>query len=324
MAHRKNLNICYCLVILLLSCLSISSNASTVLFEGYSEVTSMKFPVGYVIYRYQVDDVKKKYLATYFLKVGKPFDISESLHAESDYEMNPIEYSYTAMSPKEKKTVDAKFKNGVMTANVKTNGVNQKVEKKIPKGVFLSTFLFYLILKSKDGLKANTNFNFQAIAEEDANIYSGQALIGKEELWKGFQVYSVTQKFKDLDYSSVINDRGEVLSTSSPSQGMGTELVLDSEPLIKKYGGESNLKTVFGGIPKGIENVLAKQKLPIGSGALLQTTKDNGSKENPTTEPSVPEKSKTPTNSTDSKSKTSAPVQQDSVSTPEGGKKETK
>ncbi|WP_413585724.1 hypothetical protein [Bdellovibrio sp. HCB274] len=238
------------------------TSGAAILFEGYSKIKSGDDHIGYVISRYEFDDKKKHFISTYFIKTGKgPIETTESLKAVADSELAPISYEYTSLAGKETKTIDAKFKAGVMTALVSTNGKGSKIEKKIPKGTFLSTFLVYLMLKSKEGLRSETKYEYQAIAEEDAGITKGQALVGKEQLFNDFKVFKVLNTFKDSKFLSYINDRGEVIGTSAMGTGISTELVATP---VEATNGQSYsaviLKTLFGAVPAGTQNVVARGK----------------------------------------------------------------
>lgn len=240
---------------------SLSARAD-ILFEGYSKILSGEDQIGYVISRYEFDAKKKTFVSTYFLKTGKgPSEITESLKAIADSELAPISYEYTSLAGKETKTIDAKFKNGNLSAVVTTNGKIQRLEKKIPKGTFLSTFLVYLMLKSKDGLKSETNYEYQAIAEEDGGIYKGQALVGKEEVFNGFKVFKILNTFKDSKFLSYVNERGEVLGTNALGQAITTELTAVPGDATANQSYSANLlKTLFGGVPAGTANVAARAK----------------------------------------------------------------
>lgn len=237
------------------------SNAA-VLFEGYSKINSGDTHIGYVISRYEFDDKKKQFISTYFIKTGKgPTETTESLKAIADSELAPIAYEYTSLAGKETKTIDAKFKAGNMTALVSTNGKSQKIDKKIPKGTFLSTFLVYLMLKSKDGLRSETKYEYQAIAEEDASISKGQALVGKEQSYNDFKVFKILNTFKDAKFLSYVNDRGEVIATNAMGTGIATELVSTAAEATNGQSYSTTiLKTLFGGVPTGTQNVVAQGK----------------------------------------------------------------
>lgn len=242
------------------SVLRASNAQADILFEGYSKILSGEQHIGYVISRYEFDAKKKQFISTYFLKTGKgPTEVTESLKAYADAELGPISYEYTTLAGKESKTIDAKFKAGNLSAVVKHNGKIQRIEKKVPKGTFLSTFLVYLMLKSKEGLKSETNYEYQAIAEEDAAIYKGQALVGKEETFNGFKAFKILNTFKDIKFLSYVNERGEVLGTNAMGQGITTELVgTPSEATAGLPYSPTLLKTLFGSVPEGQANVVVR------------------------------------------------------------------
>jgi len=234
-----------------------------VLFEGYAKVLSGDQHIGYIISRYEFDEKKKLFSATYFLKTNAAgSDITESLKALADSELAPISYEYTSVVGKDTKTIDAKFKNGTMTALVKASGKPvDHLEKKIPKGTFLSTFLVYLILKSKDGLKADTKYDYQAIAEEDGAIEKGTASVEKEEVHNGIKAFKISNTFKDSKFLSYVTAHGEVLGTDAVAQGVSTQLVAtaaEAEGTVPVSQGL--LKTIFGTIPTGQGNVVATSK----------------------------------------------------------------
>ncbi len=231
-----------------------------VLFEGYSKIKSGEEHIGYVISRYEFDNKKKQFISTYFLKTGKgPTEATESLKAVADSELAPISYEYTSLAGKDSKTIDAKFKNGNLSAAVTTNGKISRIEKKIPKGTFLSTFLVYLMLKSKEGLKSDSNYEYQAIAEEDGGIYKGQALVGKEEMYNGFQSFKILNTFKDSKFLSYVSPRGEVLGTNAMGQAITTELVANpSEATAGLPFSATILKTLFGSVPEGKTHAVSR------------------------------------------------------------------
>lgn len=266
-------------------CIVTFSNAQAeVLFEGYSKILSNGTPIGYTISRYEFDAKSKKFISTYFLKTaGQGMEITESLKAYANDELAPISYSYTSIVGKETKTIDAKFTGLKMTAQVKSGGKTQTIRKDLPKGTFLSTFLVYLMLKSKEGLKSDANYDYQAIAEEDAEIYKGQASVGKEEAFLGLKAFKVQNKFKDVRFVSYVNERGEALGTSSASQGVSTELVADPTQATVGFPMSTViLKNLFGEVPAGKTNMLSKsaniqpvnpgkqQGIPQGQGIQLK------------------------------------------------------
>ena len=244
--------------------LLVSANQARadILFEGYAKILSGDQHIGYVISRYEFDAKKKNFISTYFLKTGKgPSEVTESVKAVADAELTPISYEYTTLAGNDIKTIDAKFKAGTMSAVIKSNGKIQRIDKKIPKGTFLSTFLVYLMLKSKDGLRSETNYEYQAIAEEDASIQKGQALVGKEEIFNGFKTLKILNTFKDTKFLSYVNDRGEVLGTNAMAQGISTELVANPADATNGQSYSATiLKTLFGAVPEGKANMVSRAK----------------------------------------------------------------
>jgi hypothetical protein len=287
------------LLSVLLSLIFFAPHAhAEVLFEGYSKVLSGDKQIGYVVTRYEYDAKKKQFISAYFLKTTMGgTDITESLKAFADSELAPISYEYTNVTGKDTKTIDAKFKKENMSASIRTGNKVQKIDKKIPKGTFLSSFLVYLMLKSKDGLKSETNYEYQAIAEEDATIAKGQALVGKEEMHNGVKAFKILNTFKDLKFLSYVNDRGEVLGTNALGQGITTELVASPADATKGFP-VSNLllKAIFGTTPEGKENILARaaklqenekkdlgtrnkgNMVPAGQGIMVKPSSEQGTK----------------------------------------------
>lgn len=233
------------------------------LFEGYSKVVSGGVPIGYSILRYEFDPKSKHFVGTSFLKTGAlGSDITESLKTVCDQDFNPVQYEYTSIVGKKTKTIDAKFKKGKMTAAVTDDGKKSSVSLDVPKGTFLSSFLVYLMLKSKTGLRLKEKYSYSAIAEEDAAIYKGEAFVAAEETHMGLRAFKVLNKFKDIKFISYVTDRGEMLSTSSPASGIGTELMAKPADAVGTFGTSSAiLKNLFGDVPKGTDNIISKAAL---------------------------------------------------------------
>lgn len=231
-----------------------------ILFEGYSKIISGGVHVGFVISRYEYDPKLKRFHSTYFLKTGElGSDVTESLKASADQDFRPLSYEYTSIVGKQTKTIDAKFKGLRMTALVKDGQKTKTIQKDLPRGTFLSTFLVYLMLKSKEGLKTDTKFEYSAIAEEDAEIHKGEALVGKIEKYNKQDVFKVLNRFKNIRFLSFVNDRGEVLGTSSPANGIATELMAKPADAVGHFAASSQLlKTIFGEVPLGTQNVVSR------------------------------------------------------------------
>jgi hypothetical protein len=254
-----------------------SASHADVLFEGYSKVLSGDQHIGYTISRYEFDVKKKQFISTYFMKVGKgAAEVTESLKARATEDLAPISYEYTSLVGKETKTIDAKFSKDSMKALVLRNGKTEKIDRKIPKGTFLSTFLVYLMLKSKSGLQADSHYEYQAIAEEDGSIEKGQALVGKEVDFNGFKSFKTKNTFKDSDFLSYLNERGEVLGTQALGQSIQTELVAIPEDATKGQSYSATiLKTLFGSVPEGVDNVQSRA-LKLKQRAVEAPSKQQG------------------------------------------------
>jgi hypothetical protein len=263
---------------LIFSTLLIVSSVSNadVLFDGYSKIMLNGAHVGYAVSRYDFDVKKQEFVSTYFIRLDHgALKFSESLKARANSKFEPISYFYTrldgepAKTPQTKgakgtpgvevKTIDAYFKNNAMSAVVRENGQTKTIKKDIPKGAFLSTFLFYLILQSKEGMKLNANFNFEAVAEEDASLAKGTAFFKEQKNLNGVDTFRVLNMFKGDKYVSWVTPKGEVIATESPDRGLSTQLVANMQEAIGKLAFKpATLESLFGAVPKGKENVLAR------------------------------------------------------------------
>ena len=243
-----------------------------VLFEGYSKVLLGDTHIGFTIQRYEFDPRKKVFRSISFLRTGPAGgDITESLKTLSDENLVPISYEYTSLAGGKSKTIDAKFNKGQMTAQVKDSGKSKTIRKDIPKGTFLSNFLIYLIMKSKEGLVVDKRYGYSAIAEEDAEIFKGDALVEKEEVFKGIPAFKILNRFKEMKFISHVSDRGEVLGTQSPANSISTEVVANPQDAIGAFGASTAiLKTLFGDLPAGQKNVIAQAPATQPSSEKLQ------------------------------------------------------
>lgn len=267
--------------------LFLSLAHADVLFEGYSKVISNGNHVGYLILKYEFDNKKNQFSSTYFLKTNEQGgNITESLKALSTTDLVPISYQYTSLTgqPAEAskaapakvkigkknigtetlmnaKTVDAEFKNNMMNFKITQNGKTDKISKPLPKGAFLSTFLVYLMLRNQEGLKSDQKYDYQAIAEEEADVFTGSAFVKPmEKLSTGFSAFKILNEFKSVKFVSFCNEQGEVYSTESPEFGISTELV--AKPEMATNGMIFNkkiIKELFNNIPEGLHNSVSKK-----------------------------------------------------------------
>lgn len=243
---------------------SISARAE-VLFEGYYKVTQAKKHIGFIIQRNEIDAKTKNFKTTSFLKLAKNgFDMSESLQATSDADLKPVSYTYLSTDGMKAKTIDASFnftgKEPKMTALITENGEKKKKDKKITKDTFLSSALYYFMLKSKTGIKADTKYDFSAITEETFEVSKGSAQIEKKLVTQGpLQLMRAQNKFAGSEYSNLLNERGEVISANTPATGIEITLVQNTEEAtegIKVSAG--TLEKIFGDVPAGKVNIYGR------------------------------------------------------------------
>ena len=242
---------------------NLTAQAGEVLFEGYQKIISGGVHIGYNISKYEFDPKKKQFTAMLFTKTGalggNGSELTESIVAHADIDLNPLSYSYTSIVGKQVKTIDAKFSKNKMSADVKDNGKTSKISLDVPKGAFLSQFLIYLMLKSKTGLQADSNYKYKAIAEEDGKLYEGQALVQKQEKYNGILAFKVINNYKDAKFVAFVTDRGEVMGVVNPAQNISTELVAKPSEATAQFAvGASILKSIFGEVPLGTKNIVSK------------------------------------------------------------------
>lgn len=250
----------------LICTLSILASAcfvhADILFEGYSKVTSGGVHIGYSIVRYEFDNKKKQFLATTFMKTNElGGNLTESIKAVSTKDLKPISYSYTSLQGTQTKVIDATFEKNKIIANVKEGGQVKKIVNDLPKGTFLSCMLGYVMLNGPQGVKPSTSYNYQAIAEEDASIVKGVAATQNLEEVNGIKAYKVLNDFKGTKFISYMTEKGEVLSSKSPVQGIGAELVAQPSQATANFPVPTALlKTLFGDVPTGVKNELSKNQ----------------------------------------------------------------
>lgn len=231
-----------------------------VLFEGYYKVTQFKKHIGFMILRHEMDTKSKQFKSTSFIRLAKNgFDMTESYQATSDSELKPVKLSYLAAEGKSTtKTTEVVFKNGKMTGETVENGKKTKINAALnKKDIFLSSALYYLMLKSKDGLKTDSKFDFFAITEEGPAIMQGTAIVDKKMVTQGtLQLLKITNKFAGSEYENLVTSRGEVVSAVTKSTSIETELVKsNAEALEGIKVASGTLEHIFGNVPAGKVNV---------------------------------------------------------------------
>lgn len=248
-------------ILLALLCLSVKSAAADILFEGFAKVMLENTHVGYVIQRVDFDPKKKEFSTAYFLKTNAAGgNLSESLKARATAGFRPVSYQYTSVQGDQTRTIDATFKGETMTAQVTEGAKRGTITKKVPKEVFLASFLGYVMLQGKEGIKKGVKYSYKAIAEEDADIQDGEAFVASEETMNGVSTFRVLNTFKKTKFVSWVTHKGEVVATASPVQKVSTELVATfQEATANQSVSTKTVEFVFGNMPKGKENVIARR-----------------------------------------------------------------
>ncbi len=249
--------------LLFMTVLVLTHTASAeVLFEGYFKVSQFKKHIGFYILKQEIDAKNKQFKTTSFMKLGKNgFDLTESLQAISTTDFLPISYTYLATDGKKSTSIDATFKNLKMTGFLTENGEKKKLTGSIPKGSFLSSSLYYMMLNSKDGLKTGATFEFTAVAEERADALKGTATVDKKMVSEGaLQLLRIKNNFAGSEYENLITPRGENYSANTPATGIDTILVKNSEEAVQGIKvSASTLEKIFGQVPQGKTNILQQK-----------------------------------------------------------------
>jgi hypothetical protein len=263
---RLKLSVIFSSLLLMFSFVPVSNADAAVLFEGWSKVLISGQHVGYIIQRYEFDEKKKEYRATHFMKIAgsaaEGGGLTDSLVARADSSFKPISYQYTGLKEGKPILIDATFKGDKMTAAVTEGKEKKTITNTVPKGAFLSAFLGYVMLQGKEGLKKGVKYEYQSVLEESASIAKGEAFIADEETVSGIPAFRILNTVNGARFISLATHKAEVLGTVSPNQGVQTSLVGTMEEAVAGHGVNSAALTqLFGTMPKGKENELAKRNL---------------------------------------------------------------
>lgn len=238
---------------------ALASASEPALFEGYYRVLKGGQHVGYYIMKHEFDAKKKQFIATTFMRLEGVDDTTESIKAVATENFKPISFSYTAAATGMTRTIDVKVDKNKLVGTLSNLGAVEKIAKPINANTISSLFLVYAILRSPQGLKTNAVFDYEAIAEELAEGHKGTVKMGANEEYAGQKVIRIENTFLDTKSTNLVTDRGEVLATTSPAQKISIELVAKPENAIGKFRLQTGLlKALFGEIPAGKDNVLAK------------------------------------------------------------------
>ncbi len=237
---------------------SVSSSAK-VLQEGWFKLLLGTQHAGYAVQKYSFDDAKKEFHVTTFTKTNAlGGNFTESLTAKSTSGFDPISYQYTMTVGKKTKLIDAAFKNGSMTAKITEDGQTKTIEDKLAKGTFLSSFLVYMILNNKTGMKVGNSFEYNAIAEEDAKSYKGFADVSGTETVNGHETFKVLVKYKDTQYINHVTPIGEMYDVKQPASAVQLVAATKEEATRGFTSSDKLIKNLFGGLPQNSSLAIAK------------------------------------------------------------------
>ena len=244
-----------------------------IIFEAYYKIFLADVPVGYTIERYEFDKKKSEFVATTYTKIKTAEkDTSESLKARSDAKLSPLGYEYTIASI-DPKTQDKAYKNikaiiskNVLKAKVLEGKKEYDVTKSIAKGTYLSVFLPFAILNSKDGLKVEKHYSYKAITEETIDVHSGEAYIKAKEDYESIPAFKILNRYDKDQFVSVMTSSGDVLEVRMPESQMKLKMVATQAEAVDQFQfSSSNMSLLFGSIPSGKDNVLYKKQASAGS-----------------------------------------------------------
>lgn len=236
-----------------------------ILQEGWYKVLVGGQHAGYFVQRYEFDPKLKKFGSTYFLKTNAlGGDFTESLQAVAADNLAPLAYKFTNKTGEVVKLIDAEFSKDVMTLKITKDGKTQTSQKALKKGVFLSTFLIFLILQNKaGGLIVDKTYDYMAIAEEDGAIYPGNAHIKALEELAGQSVFRVLNTFKDTKFISFVDVRGTIIATKAPLDSLETKKVnTQAEAVGTIPVSQKSMDELFGKVPADVKTAMAPPPPP--------------------------------------------------------------
>lgn len=239
---------------------SASICSAETIFEGYYKVSAENQHIGYYIQKYALDPQAKLFSSTHYmvLKVGETTTI-ESLNAKATTKFEPHSYQYSQLDGAKAKAIDAIIKGKKLV--IKTIENKKMTAKEIPINdkVFLSTFLPYLILKTPKGIAVGNKFTYDAIAEEDGSVSGGEVYVKEQVKEAGLDTYRTLNTFKKEQFINWVDTKGESVKTFVPAHNLTAELMRDPKEAYKAFPfDEKSIKLLFGNVPEGKTNMLAK------------------------------------------------------------------
>ncbi len=263
----------FALANLLVGVATLKPASAAILFEGWSKVLISGKHVGFIVQRYDFDEKKKEFRSTHFLKTNADSGgLTESLAARADSTFKPLAYQYTSVVNGKPTLIDATFKGDKMTAIVTEGKEKKTIKNTMPKGTFLSAFLGYVMLQGKEGLKKGVKYEYPGVLEESAIISKGEAFIAEEETISGIPVFRILNTINGSKFVSLATHKAEILGTVSPSIGVQTVLVPTMEEAVAGLTVNNQaLIQLFGSMPKGKENEIARRNMLPAAKTAVQS-----------------------------------------------------
>ncbi len=270
----------------LLVFLAASAVNAEIIFEGYYKIEIEGKHIGYSIIREEFDAKKKEFVSTRFTKTSPELkDITMSSVAVCDDGFKPKSLQFIYLDKTSKKIINGKVAGNKFNLDISEGGAPQKSSIDLPKGVFFSSFVTYLMMQK--GIKTDTGFSYSAIAEEAGSVIDGTTKIEKAMVdYKGQKVFKAVNTFGGANFTALLNALGETLVSDTPAQNEHAELVKTPDEATKGINVPKNvIQTLFGGMPAGTKNSLNPAAAQTSQKVIepTPTTKDPAKKEKPKT-----------------------------------------
>ncbi len=247
-----------------------------IIFEAYYKIFLADMQVGYSIERYEFDKKKSEFIATTYVKIKTAEkDTSESVKARSDAKLVPLGYEYTIASidPKTQekgyKNIKAAISKNVLKAKVLEGKKEYDITKSLGKGTYLSVFLPFAILNSKDGLKVDKHYSYKAISEESAEVHAGEAYVKSKEDYESIPAFKILNRYDKDEFVSLMTSSGDMLEVRMPASQTKLKMVATQAEAVDQFQfSSSNMALLFGSVPVGKDNALYKKQASAGAKSL--------------------------------------------------------
>ena len=221
-----------------------------VIHQYFQKIESNNNHIGYAIVREEHLAKKQQIVVTSFVKTNESGgNITEGLKSFSTADkLQPISYQYTAIAGDKSTTIDAVVRKGTLFATITEGKSKKTIQKKLPDNAFFSSVLLPKVLRK--GLAVNNNYEFEAVAEEDASVTKGRLQILEKTKTNGEESYKLINDYKQNRFYSYVSPIGKVLKTDNPVTKLSTVTVSSKNEAVGSISyPEVILKTLFGKVP---------------------------------------------------------------------------